>query len=192
MKIIKFCLNCKKEFNATPYAIKKGEGKYCSHHCQMIYRNKINHVDQRERFLLGISTEMNENDCWIWAKAKDKDGYGQFDNMRSHRFSYVLFKGEIPVNMIVCHSCDNPSCVNPDHLWIGTHKDNALDRDLKNRANIARGSRQRMSKLTEEKVKLIKRRIAEGIRSCDLSKEFNISNQVISQIRHHKAWRHVE
>jgi hypothetical protein len=69
--------------------------------------------------------------CWIWTKAKDRDGYGltRFNdqNITAHRLSYITHKGPIPARMFVCHTCDNPSCCNPDHLWLGTNQENQLD-----------------------------------------------------------------
>ena len=73
---------------------------------------------------------MDENSCWIWLGSKDKDGYGKMSickkDIRAHRFSFYIYWGFIKQKLI-CHSCDNPSCVNPNHLWIGTHKQNRRD-----------------------------------------------------------------
>lgn len=82
----------------------------------------------------------HDTDCWIWQGGKNNIGYGMFRDgkkMRTaHRVSYELFnRQKIPKYMCVCHSCDQPLCVNPDHLWLGTMKDNMQDMASKGRAN---------------------------------------------------------
>jgi len=89
-----------------------------------------------EEFLPEFKKNIIENNnCWEWMGRKAR-GYGVLwaqKMIKAHRFSYLFYKGQIPKNKIVCHSCDNPSCVNPNHLWLGTHKENAEDRDKKGR-----------------------------------------------------------
>ena len=81
--------------------------------------------------------KVHPNACWIWTGSKDKDGYGLFharpNHQKAHRFSYELFKGAIGKDLLVCHKCDNPSCVNPKHLWLGTYHDNL--KDMYNKGN---------------------------------------------------------
>lgn len=85
--------------------------------------------------------------CWEWTKATNNIGYGMFrfdsNGMRTaHRVSYELYNGPIPKGMIVCHTCDNPKCVNPDHLWLGTQLDNYLDMVSKGRNKaLVKGSK---------------------------------------------------
>ncbi len=90
-------------------------------------------------------------DCWEWLGRKSNSGYGMmnFDKKQYyvHRLSYMLRNIEIPKDHFVCHKCDNPGCVNPDHLFIGTYMDNIRDRDKKGRG--ARGEKHPMSKLTD-------------------------------------------
>lgn len=76
-------------------------------------------------------------DCWEWTKSLTHNRYGRISyknrNIRAHRLSWVIFRGNIPDNLYVLHTCDNPPCVNPYHLFLGTSKDNAIDRDGKGR-----------------------------------------------------------
>ena len=78
-----------------------------------------------------------DNQCWEWLAAKTPKGYGIFwDGIKlniAHRYAYKQYKGEIPNGIHVCHSCDNPSCVNPEHLWLGTNLQNRIDSKNKNR-----------------------------------------------------------
>lgn len=83
--------------------------------------------------------ENGKNGCIVFTGLKSPKGYGkirfQGKHYRAHRLSYILENGEINSNVLVCHKCDNPPCVNPDHLFIGTAKDNAIDRKNKGRGN---------------------------------------------------------
>ena len=92
------------------------------------------HMTYIERFNQKIN---KTNTCWLWTGAQNSKGYGAMSYngkvINAHRLSYLLHKGEIPDKLIVCHTCDTPRCVNPDHLWLGTHTDNNHDMIKKNR-----------------------------------------------------------
>jgi len=107
----------------------------------------------------------------------------------AHRASFVAFKGEIPEGMYVCHSCDNKSCVNPDHLFLGKPADNSADMVAKGRSAI--GSRQGSAKLTETAIPEIKRRILVGEMDHTIGKDFGVCAGTINHIRHGRSWRHV-
>ena len=129
-------------------------------------------------------------DCWLWNASTFHSGYGRFTvNNRSvgaHRVSWELTNGPVPDDMCVLHSCDNPRCVNPAHLFIGTHGDNSHDRDRKGRT--ARGERIWNSKLTRYDVALIR---ASTSTAEKIARRFGIHKSLVWKIKHRELWRHV-
>ena len=126
----------------------------------------------------------NKNGCWEWFGANDKRGYGRFGDkpysiVLAHRYSYTLKHGEIPNGMHLCHKCDNPKCVNPDHLFLGTAKDNYDDCKNKGRHSPPphpSGSGHPRSKLSQAQVKELRELYATGNYSQrKLSALFNLS-----------------
>ena len=139
---------------------------------------------------------INENGCHIWSKFKDKDGYGQITiarnkSGRAHRESYRNYIGEIPDGMFVCHKCDNPSCINPDHLFIGTVKDNAKDRKDKGRNPNKHGINHHMAKLSEEEVLLIRLMKNLGASSKFIAKQFELRQSHVCSIISRAIWSHI-
>ena len=133
--------------------------------------------------------------CWAWTGWKDNDGYGKFrvgkTKTPAHRFSYEHHKGPIPDGLLVCHSCDNPECTNPEHLWIGTHKDNIADRDQKGRGNPPIGERAQAAMLTESQVLDIRKRVAAGERQYIVAASYGVCKQTVCSIVNRKTWRHI-
>lgn len=136
--------------------------------------------------------------CWEYSGAKDADGYGMFwfqgKTKGAHQFSARALAGyEINPGDQVCHCCDNPSCCNPNHLFIGSTQQNTKDRDLKNRT--AKGSKVGTSKFTEQQVEYIRQRYhaVNGRRGIltELANEFNVTVTPIWSICHRKGWRHL-
>jgi hypothetical protein len=132
--------------------------------------------------------------CWIWKGGVRGDGYGAFSaglrQVAAHRFSYELVHGEIPEGMVVMHSCDVPTCVNPAHLRLATPAENAADSARK--ARRPRGSRQHAAKLTEGQVLGLRDRYAAGgVTQAQLAAEYGISHALVSNIVTRKAWKYI-
>lgn len=130
--------------------------------------------------------------CWIWIGAVNKKGYGSININgkmdKTHRVSYRLFKGSFNKKLFVCHSCDVPSCINPDHLFLGTAKDNAVDRVNKNRSNSCRGDSHGRSSLCEDDVLFIRE---SGMRPRDLMRIFDVDRSTIWRVLRSKNWTHI-
>lgn len=138
--------------------------------------------------------------CWEWKGSTGSAGYGRISfghgetnyrtNYTAHRLSWMLFFGPIPDGICVLHRCDNPKCVRPDHLFLGTHTDNMKDRDRKNRTQ--QGEKHYRAKLTEEDVILIINMYHDGAYTLtELSKHFNITKEAIRQIVNNITWKGV-
>lgn len=131
-------------------------------------------------------------DCWPWIGEKSPEGYGQmttpYGNIRAHRLSWTIANGKIPDGLLVCHTCDNPPCVNPAHLWLGTNLDNRADMVAKGRQ--VRGEQNGFSKLTDAKVREI-RALLPFENNAKIAARFQISDSQIRRIRHGWIWKHV-
>ena len=139
----------------------------------------------RERFESKYEA-VTESGCWIWVAQTNAKGYGRLRNdggsTYAHRISYQLYKGEVPGDMLVLHSCDNPTCVNPAHLRLGTNSDNMIDMYQRNRFPN--------QTLNTKTAKIIYNRCKEGAKQVDLAKEFKVHFSTISDIATGKAWQH--
>jgi len=133
------------------------------------------------------------DDCIEWEGARNQKGYGHkmVDGRlkRVHRLAWEQANGPIPDGMIVMHTCDNPPCINLNHLVLGTHADNMRDRATK--GHTAKGESHGDSKLTEADVLAIRARRAAGERNIDLAREYHVSRPTISNIVQRHSWRHL-
>lgn len=134
------------------------------------------------------------NECWPWNGPRFEKGYGKYDydgkQHRAHRVAYELFRGPIPHGKLVCHSCDNPPCVNPLHLWVGTQSDNLQDCHGKGRRNVA-GEHNGSARLTGPLVAKIRERYMprHPVNGCNaLAREYGVSPCTISQTVNHLRW----
>jgi hypothetical protein len=133
----------------------------------------LTNVEILDRFMK--KTE-KQGDCLIWKAQISPNGYGYFHlnkkNTLAHRTSYFIFKGDIPKGMCVCHKCDVPSCVNPDHLFLGTHKDNSIDMSLKGR----NGAKPKISK---DEMDQVFKLYQNGEKQREIAKKYNVSQKSI-------------
>jgi hypothetical protein len=141
-------------------------------------------------YIADKSVAIPEAGCWIWMGAVTPAGYGfanppgrKKQNELAHRASYRIFVGEIPQGMIVAHSCDNPYCVNPSHLWLATHKQNSQDMVKKRRQ--ASGEKSGKSKLTAEQVKFIRE---SDLSNRKLGEMLGVSHANIGYIKRGATW----
>lgn len=180
----------------------------------------------KKRFFSKISIPIRQEECWEWLGTKhDKFGYGSFSignkDFRAHRVSYMIFNGRIPKDKLVLHACDNPGCVSPKHLYIGTYQDNANDKvnrgrsvggscrqygkengmfgrhhteEAKEKMRIAnKGKIPKNAKLTIENVKEIRLLIKDGeLSQIKIAKKFNVSRWTIFNIAHFKTWKDLD
>lgn len=128
--------------------------------------------------------------CWLWDAGVGKSGYGVFKkdgrSISAHRFSYEEFVGPIPDEMHVLHKCDVRTCVNPDHLFVGTHDDNMKDSSRKGRK--PRGEDNRAAKLSADDVREIRKWMKAGVRQELIAKCFGISQSAVGNISTAKSW----
>lgn len=149
-----------------------------------------------DSILLGVfekrlSLPDDPDGCWIWRGSKTNAGYGRLfhkgHSEYAHRFAFRMLVGPLAKGLQVCHRCDNPSCVNPNHLFSGTNKENSDDRDAKGRCQ--RGSGHYKARLSEDDVRRILR---SDLPTSVLAALFGVSAPTISEIRHRKTWKHVQ
>jgi len=138
---------------------------------------------------------LGDDDCWDWLVGKKKSGYGQFNighkNFYAHRIAWEIYTGKkIERKKVICHKCDNPSCVNPKHLFIGTQKDNIEDKHNKGRAARQDGENNPASKVSWDDVRDIRRMYESGIYTVlEISHLYPISRYQVSNIVRNKSWK---
>lgn len=144
----------------------------------------------KEKFWKNV---LKTNKCWIWKRSVDRDGYGLYklsNEVRAHRIAWVLNNGSIPRGKCVLHRCDNPTCVKPMHLWIGTTQDNS--KDMTNKGRSTRGSRNGNSKLIEKDVIEIRELYSSGKLSQEhIARKFRMKQPQICQIILRNFWTHI-
>lgn len=154
-----------------------------------------NLTDDRIRFEKRFIPEPNSG-CWLWTGAVTSTGRGSFKiqgkDKPAHRVSWMLYRGELPDNLDVCHHCDNGQCVNPDHLFVGTAKDNVADMIRKGRRRLdtclPRGEAHHYTKLTERQVRAI---LVDRRSQQQIANDYGCTQSHIGYIKRGKTWRHL-
>lgn len=152
-------------------------------------------IEQR----LAEKTDVQDNGCHVWTGMRTEKGYGLIGyngrSWRVHRLVYELAYAPIPRGWIVCHRCDNPPCINPEHLFIGKPKDNTRDMMRKGRAaqgpGFPSGEEHPNTKLNTEAVRQIRRLVAEGRSQRSVAKSYGVSQGTVASIAARRTWAHV-
>ena len=131
--------------------------------------------------------------CWLWTAGRTEAGYGTFwlegKTRLAHRVSWELHKGPMPDGLDVLHRCDNPPCVNPDHLFLGEQLDNMQDMFLKGRARKAHGEQHANAKVKRAQVEDIRRRSESGEKQAAIGKDYGLSPSGVSRIVCRRNWK---
>ena len=157
-----------------------------------------------EKRFWGKVSKKGDDECWPWTGKRDIFGYGiirpvRQSDIRAHRLSYELHYGPIPEGLSVCHRCDNPCCVNPAHLFVGTHQENMADMAAKGRQVFQRrperathGEQHYAAKLDSSSIVAIRQRRENGEQLDQIARSYGVSKQTIWRAVHRKTWKHVE
>ena len=185
-KIPRPCLACGA---SVPWVRKYGrkQAQFCSRACINKHCNSYRPED-----FFGLTSPEPNSGCWLWTgryKGRADFSYGKFKGDAAHRYSYKMHKGEIKDGLCVCHRCDISICVNPSHLFLGTHLENMADCASKGRSRL--GAQRASSKLTEADVVRIRQMHSEGSTQKDLGVEFDVSPTAIFAVVHRRTWRHI-
>lgn len=191
------CKRCGSIFYVKPSRLLAGRGKYCSKKCSY-----LNGETLEDRFWFRVNKlgpiHPIHGRCWVWTGFIMNTGYGKISysldtgekRASAHRLSWIIHNGQIPDGLWVLHKCDNPCCVNPDHLFLGTCADNNDDMASKGRSG--------RSKVSEESVRIIRRRYRPGkgrgrygSNAGEIAKEFCISTTAVRNIALGRCYKHV-
>lgn len=198
------CAQCGSGFLALNFLIKRGLGKYCTRTCTMKANWATRSIPVLERFFSYVE---KTDGCWNWIGAIGSSGYGTFKmdgkSVSVHRFSFQMSAGAIPSGLQVCHHCDNRTCVNPAHLFLGSAKENRADAIQKNRIPtgaghwtskkpdmVARGAAAGSSKLKDPDIQKI-RLLSKAKSLTDIAEQFGVTASTIGKVVNGRTWKHV-
>ncbi len=193
---VKTCENCGGEFRRPANFADKfwSKKRFCSLSCVARWGHKSRVTETPEdRFWRSVDQSEGQGpkgDCWEWRKGRLEAGYGRISiskgEEKAHRFAYALAFGSIPEGMIICHSCDNPPCVNPSHLFCGTHSDNSQDMAAKDRSHF--GTSHHRAKLGEDDIRAIR---ADDRLHVDIAAAYGVTRGLVSMIKRREIWTRI-
>lgn len=186
------CSYCGRGYMAPPNARTIPPRRFCSRRCAK--ESQVIPIDQKL-----WARVVKSDGCWEWTGPRTPFGHGHLNHRNkrvyAHRLSWELHNGPIPDGMSVCHRCDNPPCVNPAHLWLGSHGDNLRDMATKGRqglhlapAKAVRGEAHHRSVLTDDMVREIR---ASSESAHALSRRLGVSRPTVARVRQGRTWKHV-
>lgn len=162
--------------------------RFCGHKCANRYSMKKLYGDLAHAFWSRVD---KTESCWEWTGWTNNKGYGAIRGELAHRISFAMKNPDVPLtpDQCVCHKCDNPKCVNPDHLFVASQAENMQDMWRKGRG--LRGETTPWSKFKTDQVLSIRKRRSEGESMSSMAKEYGVPIQTISAIVHRYSWQHV-
>lgn len=195
----KNCESCGNTFHYS--SSRRPNARFCSKKClskltkheQDAKRKYLWESETRDQYIEAMKIKFEKfvirsSGCWDWAAYKNKQGYGimlhRNKTLKAHRASYMIYKGDIPDGIFVLHACDNPSCANPEHLFLGNNLINMRDMAAKKR-NKPR------SKLLEHQIKTIKQLLKLGVSCAKIGRDYNVSDVCIWSIKNNKSWKDI-
>jgi len=147
------------------------------------------------RFMSFVRIPTQVSDCWLWVGGTMAQGYGHFSvsnhTIRAHRWIYSLIHGAIEEGLVVRHKCDNPTCVNPMHLEVGSHAENCADMHQRGRNADRKGEKHPMASFTAEDVLDIRLKRELGWSLTEIGKLYGKSEKLIGKITRRERWKHI-
>lgn len=191
----KICSKCQQEKPLSEFWVLAHSKDGKRPDCKQCYKIPAQRMPVADRFWDKVK-KGSESECWLWIAGDNGEGYGRFRHGRkkvaAHRFSWELVHGPINDESFVLHKCDNPACVNPAHLFLGTNQDNMIDMVLKGRNKPRLGKRNNKAKLTEDAVREIRRIYASGsVSQYQLAEKYGVGQPCIKDVVNFITWRHV-
>ena len=190
-----FCLECNKTFTALAYKHRMFCGIRCSNKAKAKTKTT---KPLAVRFWKRVRLSAG---CWLWLGPPHHNGYGNIRTEKDingnsrligpHQASWLINHGPIPAGFWVLHKCDTPLCVNPDHLYLGTRADNAMDMVVRERAFMKKGSGHFLAKLTEIDIPVIRRLYTSGLSKRYIAGRYAVSDVTIHKLIAGMIWRHV-